>query len=347
VLRTAPAPAHCLRRLTPFVVVLVLAAVAALAAPARGSAHVAASSVAADSLARVRSLGPGLEGAQTRILGGDQRIWLKIDPARPVVVLGYVGEPFLRFSADGVAVNRRSPTARVTGTLPSRAPDAGSGPPLWKTLTSAHGYTWHDHRLRPPGTGDRTWSIPVEAGGRRTAISGDARSEPPPPLWPWLLPLGVAVAGVALLLRRRRTALAATAARVLAAGALVGGVTSFVGRSLGQEGGPAGRWWGVGAAVALGVLLLAGMLSRWSGRRPAAIVAGVIGASEGLAMLGAFRHGLVLSVLPADLARAAAALGLLAGAAVVVLAVAAAGWDRPARRALARPPAAARRGRAG
>jgi hypothetical protein len=92
------------------------------------------------------------------------------------------------------------------------------------------------------------------------------------------------------------------------------------------------------------------MLSRWSGRRPAAIVAGVIGASEGLAMLGAFRHGLVLSVLPADLARAAAALALLAGAAVVVLAVVAAGWDRPGRRApsrLAQAPAAARRGRAG
>jgi hypothetical protein len=330
--RTAADPAPTRRRLTSSIACLALAAGAALCAPAQGAAHAAPSSVAADGLARVRSLGPGLEGAQARVLGGDQRIWLKVDPARSVLVLGYVDEPFLRFSEAGVAVNRRSPTARVAGAL-SAPPDASAGTPVWRPLTAAHEYAWHDHRLRPSGGaaggGTRAWSIPVVVDGQRSSIAGEARYEPPPALWPWLVPLGVAVAGVGLLLRRRHAATAAAATHALAVCALAGGLTSFVGRSLGQEGGPVGRWLGAGAAVALGVLLVAGLAWRWSGRRPAAIVAGVIGASEGLAMLAVFRHGLVLSALPVEVARAAAALGLLAGAATVVLAVAAAGWGRP------------------
>jgi hypothetical protein len=259
------------------------------------------------------------------------------------VVLGYADEPFLRFSDAGVAVNRRSPTARVAGVVPAGDPvGAAAGPPAWSPLTTAHAYAWHDHRLRPaPGgaaaaASTRAWSVPVVVDGRLTAVSGSVRSAPPPALWPWLLPLGVAAAGVGLLLAGRRAAAASAAIPALAVCALASGLTSFVGRSLTDEGGPAGRWPGTAAAVALGVVLLAAIAARWSGRRPAAIVAGVIGASEGLAMLGAFRHGLVLSALPAELARTFAALALLAGVGAVVVAIAAAGWARPA--------AAARRG---
>src|SRR5438270_7530610 len=92
--RTAADPAPTRRRLMSSIACLAVAAAAALWAPATGAAHVASSSVAADALARVRSLGPGLEGARARVLGGDQRIWLKVDPSRPIIVLGYVDEPF-------------------------------------------------------------------------------------------------------------------------------------------------------------------------------------------------------------------------------------------------------------
>ena len=57
-------------------------------------------------------------------------------------------------------------------------------------------------------------------------------------------------------------------------------------------------------------------LRTWS-----AMVVGVVAASLGLGSLSVFRHGVVVSSLPASLTRVATAVALVGGAAAVVVAV--------------------------
>jgi hypothetical protein len=318
-----------------------LVACCALASPAGASAHIGpAAAVATDYQARVDPLGPGLGGLRAQALDGDRKLWLQVDPGLVVSVLGYLGEPFLRFSPMGVAVNDRSPTA-VDDRLTPRAglSGASSRPPAWRPISDRHSYAWHDSRLRPvPAAGGPArvlgaWSIPILVGGRRDAITGDSRYAPAPPLWPWLIPLATTLAGVVLVVRGRRAETARVAVLVLAVCAVAGGLASAAGRELDAP--------GLGTSTRLEVIplsvlaagLLAGLI--WGGssvRRGAALIAAVLAGLEGLALISALRHGFVLSVLPADLARAAAALGLLAGAAVIAILVVEAGWHRSGRR---------------
>jgi hypothetical protein len=316
-----------------------IAAVGALAAalgmPARAAAHIGpAATVATDYEATVDPLGPGLRGVRAQAVEGDRRLWLRVDRALTVTVLGYLDEPFLRFSPAGVDVNLRSPTAVADGLAPKGRNTAG-GQPSWKSVATAHSYAWHDARLRPvpaaggPGRVLGGWSVPLVVDGRRAAIRGESRYAPAPPWWPWLIPLAVAAAGSAVLLRRRSPEEAGAAARALAVCAVVGGITSLAGRELDVPsivGDP--RLEVVPASVLAAGLLVALVRGGPGARRVAALIAAVLAALEGLALISALRHGIVLSVLPADLARGAAALGLLAGAAVLVILLAEAGWQR-------------------
>ena len=56
-------------------------------------------------------LRPAVSGIEARVLESDLRLQLRVAPARVVVVLGLLGEPFLRFSPRGVEANAASPTA--------------------------------------------------------------------------------------------------------------------------------------------------------------------------------------------------------------------------------------------
>ncbi|HET8605889.1 MAG TPA: hypothetical protein VFL66_02560 [Gaiellaceae bacterium] len=50
-----------------------------------------------------------------RVLPSDRALALSVRPGHSVVVLGYLGEPFLRVDRRGVAVNAASPTAVLPG----------------------------------------------------------------------------------------------------------------------------------------------------------------------------------------------------------------------------------------
>ena len=78
----------------------------------------------------VTSIDPPADGFRVEAIGGDAFILLTAEPGVTVEVLGYRGEPYLRFHPDGrVEENRRSPTQssqyRFPGahiTLPSQSP---------------------------------------------------------------------------------------------------------------------------------------------------------------------------------------------------------------------------------
>jgi hypothetical protein len=101
---------------------------------------------------QVRSIEPAVDGLKAQVLNNDDRIELRNDTGRAVVVEGYRDEPYLRFLSDGtVEVNRRSPAAYLNEDrfadveVPTRAdPEAE---PEWEEVAANGRYEWHDHRI--------------------------------------------------------------------------------------------------------------------------------------------------------------------------------------------------------
>jgi hypothetical protein len=144
------------------------------------------------------------------------------------VILGYEGEPYLRFDEDGVWRNTRSPATYLNddrygaGVVPADADSDAS--PRWEHLSDGSTWDWHDHRIhwmstldppvvqRDPNTAHHIldWNVPGLIDGGRFVIEGRLDYEPPdvggrPPLAYLAAPL-VAVVLVGLLVRRRRAA---------------------------------------------------------------------------------------------------------------------------------------------
>jgi hypothetical protein len=264
-------------------------------------------------------------GLHAEVLDGDVKLWLGVPAGRVVVVLGYAGEPFLRFDRRGVWLSEGSPTAvsqGLHGAGPQPAP-AGA-PPRWRLVSGDHAYAWHDHRLLPPGAvTSRTpiaWTVPMIVDGRRTAIRGDARYVSPPSRALWLV-AGIVVVGVAAAggLRGRRDLVEPAAAACAAVG-LAAALASAVGTSLAGPRSTAGAVAEV-AAAALVATAGAVVLARLQGRRRllAAVVVGALVLFEGLALLGMFAHGAIVSALPDTLARALAALTIAGSSAALLL----------------------------
>jgi hypothetical protein len=156
----------------------------------------------------------------------DDRLELRNETGRTVVVLGYENEPYLVFRDGRVLRNTRSPATYLNDerygdvSLPAVA-DAKAAPE-WEEVAEKEEYEWHDHRIHwmsrtlPPKVaadeGSRhhvfDWTVRGRLGGERLAIAGSLEYEPPPSGNPTLL-VGVIVAvavggGFAVLLRRRR-----------------------------------------------------------------------------------------------------------------------------------------------
>jgi len=95
---------------------LSVAVVAALALPASAQAHhTAVPIVALDYRNRIDPGGARLAGVHASLADAGRRLRLRVDPGRAVVVLGYLGAPFLRFAPTEVMVADRSPTAQTSG----------------------------------------------------------------------------------------------------------------------------------------------------------------------------------------------------------------------------------------
>jgi hypothetical protein len=307
-----------------------LAVAFAFLAPATAYAHTGGR-IATDFEARVAGLRPRASGVRARVLGGDLKLELTVSGGREVVVLGLLGEPFLRFSGAGVAANAASPTSWSTGVVASADAVKSAHGPVWHTVSSGHTFAWHENRLRPrpavPGGGTTPrrvaqWSIPVLVDGRRARLTGWEWYASGPPVVPWLaallLPLAAACAAARYGSRPLHRALAAALLPV-AVGAWLAG---WVGILL--DGQPSALVLALAAAyAAVTILLVAAALAAAAGNARMA-VAGLVGALAAvftLPEIEAFTRGFVLSALPATAARAAALVSFTAGLALIAATV--------------------------
>jgi hypothetical protein len=145
-------------------------------------------------------------------------------------VLGYAGEPYLRFLRAGVFENVRSPNAYLDRFRfpPSRAPARfdPKAPPNWVRVADGVTYQWHDHRIHwksttPPPAVRRqpnrvhlifNWRIPARTASKPFLIKGFLGYSPPPKTVgddgrDWLLPVllgGLAAVALAVGMGARR-----------------------------------------------------------------------------------------------------------------------------------------------
>jgi hypothetical protein len=300
-----------------------LAAAALL--PARASAHAGGTTpIATSYLAQISSVPSPIEA---RVIDGDQRLWLRVPPGLTVIVIGLRGEPYLRFSSQGVELNTNSATYFLNRAKPLAVP-SGLGSrtaPVWGRLTSAHSVSWHEDRLHtlalaahPSGSAFLgRWTIPLLVNGGHARIDGTLRQAAVPSLL-WFWPVLLVCALVPTLLRLRAARLDEQVAWGLTGLALAASTASRLGQEL-----YARPTISAGQAVLVGVtclvaLGLGALYVRREWRLVAAVAIGVCSLYEGLKLVGTLRHGFVLAVLPAWAERAATIVSLSAGAALVL-----------------------------
>jgi hypothetical protein len=295
-------------------------ALLALVLPADAAAHGRGPIVA---LADRVVVGRQVAGVHVRVLDGDRSLQVSVEEGHTLVVRGLLGEPMLRFAGGVVEANRSSPTATA-----DRIVSGGTG---WQRVAAGRSFAWHDHRLAPPPGGSGTvgrWTVPVTIDGRASAIGGTFVHVPGPDLVPWLLGALVAAAAIVLVAVRRprlRTTLVLVLAIVAGVAALTA-ITAFAVRDA-----PTGgiEWLQLAGGAIVAAVAAAVLLRSHGTRRTAA--AGVIGALAAAAMLSSlpiFRHGVVISALPAAFARLVCAAAVVGGACAAGLSLVA---DQPRR----------------
>jgi hypothetical protein len=257
---------------------------------------------------RLVSIDPEVAGLRITVIGGDSFVGLAADPGLTVEVIGYRGEPYLRFLPDGtVERNERSPSTYLSEdryadvALPPEAdPDAE---PVWEIVATDGSYAWHDHRThwmneaRPPGRepGDLILEgvVPLVVDGVAVDVTMDSVWEPRPSVLPVVFG-GVAGALLVAASVRVRSLVVPTGA--LAAVGLVLGLGAFL--SVPAETGPSPVMWAV-PGVGLAVAVAAGAASRRSPSLRSALV--LVVAAE-LVVWGALRWGWLWSaVIPTSL----------------------------------------------
>jgi hypothetical protein len=312
-----------------WIVALIAAGCLAQAAPA--TAHAGRSpSAAVDDRASVTEIQLQHAPFEVRVVDGDQDLWLHLRPGNSLIVLGALGEPFLRFAHGSIYANTRSPTAGTDlfGVVPSRPTLDPHAPPLWAHLSTGDSYLWHDHRLHAlallngggPPRRLGSWVVPLRLNGRPAAITGELRSIARPPWWVWLaIPL-VIVAASLLLLRLRRT-YAAQAAPVVAAVTVVAIFVARTGRDLYRrpEITPA-RYVSIAVGGVVAAFLLERLARGGAGVRSiVGMVAGVVGLVQGSTLAPVLWHGLVLVAIPSWIERTCVALAIGGGAAALLV----------------------------
>jgi hypothetical protein len=308
--------------------VCVAVAVVALGSPSTAWAHVGGR-ISTSYEARVTGFTGPANGVSAQVLGGDLELRLSVARPRVVIVLGVLGEPFLRFSPRGVEANRASPTASSAGVI--RRDDATrTGHTVWTVVSAGSGFTWHENRLRPltvrgsvpasrPVAG---WRIPMIVDGRRVALTGAEWFRSAPSIVPWVaagLLLLAAAAAVAYARRDRVLQPAALAAMVSAAAAWTAGWDGIL--LEGRPSTPAVVLAVVWPVVSAGLIAAVASVGGGNARMVSWAIVGALAATFSVPELPAFTGGFVLSALGATWARVAILASFAGGTAVVILCV--------------------------
>jgi hypothetical protein len=177
---------------------LLTAVLAALALCAGAAAHNLPGGAKNPYTSTVMLITPPAEGVFAAVLGQDDRLWIDNSKRHPLVVLGYEGEPYLRFDRTGVYRNANSPATYVNTTrygivlVPKSA--KADAPPKWQRVTTAEAWQWHDHRIHwmsplgPPAVRNDpskphhvfTWRVPILVDGKKHTIVGTLDYAPLP-----------------------------------------------------------------------------------------------------------------------------------------------------------------------
>jgi hypothetical protein len=280
---------------------LALLVLFSLAVPPPASAHVRTGRIAVDFRADVLRTPTGVTA---RVYESDLAVRVSAAEGRRVVVLGYLGEPFIRIGPAGAAVSKTSPTA------------GGA-----KAVVQGRSVVWHDARVRGLASGieRKRWAIPLIVDGHRTRLEGEVWRVRAPSAWPWIVLCApfLVIAGLLVAVRRTRwTQAAAVAFGLAAAGGVVVTGAGFALNASTSE----GKW--LEAANELAFVLV-GLLFVLRGKPDTRAIAGgalgLLALAVGLSDLAVFRHGVVLSVLSSNLVRTIVALTIAMGAAATCM----------------------------
>jgi len=277
--------------------------------------HTAVPIVALDYRNHVEPAGPALAGVHASLTDAGRKLQLKVDPQHRVIVVGYLGEPFLRFSAAGVAANERSATAQGLRLVASGPISSEASRAVWRVVTRGHSLSWADTRAWAPssvlhGRASVGWAVPIVLDGRHGELTGELTRVPKPSIWPWVLLAALLVLLAVAAARGKRWLW--PGAIGLAAAAGLATVANMSGFAFGGLPVSSDRW--VLFAVEVGLMLAAiACLTRLGARLIAVAALAAFSVLQSLSELAVFRHGLVVSALPGTAVRLAAAIGLGAG----------------------------------
>jgi hypothetical protein len=152
---------------------VVFAALAALVVCSAAAAH--GGGGARGFRSTVTAVVPPARGLQATVLESDDRIGLRNETGKTIVVLGYAREPYLGLTSDAVYRNAHSPATYLNDDRYGRValPDKADpkAPPDWTKVADESYYEWHDHRIH--------WMSPIDPPQVRRA---KGRASPHPRL---------------------------------------------------------------------------------------------------------------------------------------------------------------------
>jgi len=143
--------------------------------------------------ANIGDLGALRGQAMVRAMPGSSRpgLFLSYFGASPLTLMGEQGEPFLRFSQQGVQANRHSPTwAKVAPAgAPSYVENDGTMTVSWAKVSNGKSYGWIEPRAGYSGRVEnpsrpgllKSWQIPVNIGDTTSRIQGQTEWLPVEP----------------------------------------------------------------------------------------------------------------------------------------------------------------------
>jgi hypothetical protein len=240
-----------------------------------------------------------------------------------VTILDFRGAPWVRFSPQGVAINRNSQEYYLSQVPVPAVPPSGltrTTPPHWITVSNGHAYAWREGRLHALATialapGQRyvgSWRIPVIVDGRAATITGGMWHHGAPSVvwfWPALVLLACALAAWRVRSGELDRRIAPALGLLLLALSAIGMGGKYL------HGSPAVTVGNV-ALLLVTLLVLGGVAARLlSGRFGGALllVTAVIALWAGLTLMPVLTHGYALVALPLLVVRAIASV-LLGGA---------------------------------
>lgn len=284
----------------------------------------------------VTGIDPATPGFRVEVIGGDSFILIETEPGVALEVVGYRGEPYVRFLADGtVEENQNSPTTYLNidryGIADIPATATADAEPAWKVVATDGSYAWHDHRTHwmnaahPPGRqpGDVILEgvVPLLVDGVEVDVRVHSIWQEPPPV---ALPLGGMALGLlvvaAAALRRARVSLLALIIAFVALVAATLGTVAVL--SVPPETSPPWSLWAPPmAALLMGLAAVAGrwqpVLQRWAASL--ALIAALILVAWGLVHQEWMWKAVLPTAGPFWLERVFTGLVLVAGIGLVML----------------------------